>query len=76
MTVRLCAALYLRVSTARQAEHDISIRDLKSGNGSAAAATVATTSGRSPGDVWRSQFCSEMRAGCDETGHWEAVIIR
>ena len=29
MTVRLRAALYLRVSTARQAEHDVSIPDQK-----------------------------------------------
>lgn len=29
MTVPSCAALYLRVSTARQAEHDVSIPDQK-----------------------------------------------
>ena len=62
MTVPLRAALYLRVSTARQAEHDVSIPDQKrqgetycasrerrvSGSGSTAAAIAATISARSP----------------------------
>lgn len=45
MTVPLRAALYLRVSTARQAEHDVSIPDQKR-QGEAIAPRAATKSSR------------------------------
>lgn len=76
MTVPLRAALYLRVSTARQAEHDVSIPDQKR-QGEAycqsrgyqlvetyvepgASATNDRQPGRRAGYARRSQFCSEM----------------
>jgi len=43
MTVPLRAALYLRVSTARQAEHDVSI-PIKNGKARHIASRVATSS--------------------------------
>jgi hypothetical protein len=62
MTVPLRAALYLRVSTARQAEHDVSIPDQKRQHYrlEKQLASDPRRRRRKAGYARRSQFCSEM----------------
>ena len=69
MTVPLRAALYLRVSTARQAEHDVSIPDQKRqgeaycqsrGIEGRFAPNARRRRRRKIGYARRSQFCSEL----------------
>ncbi len=81
MTVPLRAALYLRVSTARQAEHDISIPDQKrQGEAYCAArgyqlAETYVEPGASATNDRRPEFQRMIEAGTSKPAPFDIVIV-
>ena len=81
MTVPLRAALYLRVSTARQAEHDVSIPDQKrqgeaycQSRGSQLAETCVEP-GTSATNDRRPEFQRMIEAGTSKPTPFEVVVV-
>ena len=81
MTVPLRAALYLRVSTARQAEHDVSIPDQKRQGEAYCAARgyqlveTYVESGASATNDRRPEFQRMIEAGTSRPAPFDIVIV-
>src|SRR6478672_9246430 len=78
---RMRAALYMRVSTSRQAEHDLSIPDRQSQLRSWCAAnghTVASEfveAGASAGDHPRPVFQQMIERACDGENAFDVIVV-